>query len=116
MELKKKLVAYDRTLLIAYPRRMEPKKFGGRGARARRQKRYAEYFFFSFDMPNLTRLTVTGESLAVVLSLLCCVPLLYHFFFSLCHGTMQFHEGKNDARVFEALRARNPHIYAGYTF
>ncbi|KAH9950409.1 40S ribosomal protein S16 [Amylocystis lapponica] len=40
MELKKKLVAYDRTLLIADPRRMEPKKFGGHGARARRQKSY----------------------------------------------------------------------------
>jgi small subunit ribosomal protein S16e len=41
LALKKKLVAYDRTLLIADPRRMEPKKFGGHGARARRQKRYA---------------------------------------------------------------------------
>jgi len=40
MELKKKLVAYDRSLLIADPRRMEPKKFGGQGARARRQKSY----------------------------------------------------------------------------
>jgi small subunit ribosomal protein S16e len=40
IELKKRLVAYDRTLLIADPRRMEPKKFGGQGARARRQKRY----------------------------------------------------------------------------
>ncbi|KDQ63456.1 hypothetical protein JAAARDRAFT_29475 [Jaapia argillacea MUCL 33604] len=40
MELKKKLVAYDRSLLIADPRRMEPKKFGGHGARARRQKSY----------------------------------------------------------------------------
>jgi len=40
LELKKKLVAYDRTLLIADPRRMEPKKFGGQGARARRQKSY----------------------------------------------------------------------------
>lgn len=39
-ELKKKLVAYDRALLIADPRRMEPKKFGGQGARARRQKRF----------------------------------------------------------------------------
>jgi len=38
--LKKQLVAYDRTLLIADPRRMEPKKFGGGGARARRQKSY----------------------------------------------------------------------------
>ncbi|KAF8531031.1 40S ribosomal protein S16 [Gautieria morchelliformis] len=40
LELKKTLVAYDRTLLIADPRRMEPKKFGGQGARARRQKSY----------------------------------------------------------------------------
>ncbi|KZT37422.1 ribosomal protein S9 [Sistotremastrum suecicum HHB10207 ss-3] len=40
LELKKTLVAYDRSLLIADPRRMEPKKFGGGGARARRQKSY----------------------------------------------------------------------------
>ncbi|KAJ7630882.1 ribosomal protein S5 domain 2-type protein [Roridomyces roridus] len=40
MSLKKLLVDYDRTLLIADPRRMEPKKFGGAGARARRQKSY----------------------------------------------------------------------------
>lgn len=39
-ELKKAFVAYDRTLLIADARRMEPKKFGGRGARARFQKSY----------------------------------------------------------------------------
>jgi len=40
LELKKALIAYDRSLLIADPRRTEPKKFGGRGARARRQKSY----------------------------------------------------------------------------
>nr|GAT44140.1 40S ribosomal protein [Mycena chlorophos] len=40
MALKKTLVDYDRNLLIADPRRMEPKKFGGGGARARRQKSY----------------------------------------------------------------------------
>ncbi|CED85095.1 40s ribosomal protein s16 [Phaffia rhodozyma] len=40
LEIKKALVAYDRTLLIADPRRMEPKKFGGPGARARVQKSY----------------------------------------------------------------------------
>ncbi|KAK4689742.1 small subunit ribosomal protein S16e, partial [Tremellales sp. Uapishka_1] len=40
IDLKKTLIAYDRTLLVADPRRMEPKKFGGRGARARRQKSY----------------------------------------------------------------------------
>ena len=38
LELKKTLIAYDRSLLVADPRRMEPKKFGGRGARSRRQK------------------------------------------------------------------------------
>ncbi|WWC69392.1 40S ribosomal uS9 domain-containing protein [Kwoniella pini CBS 10737] len=38
LELKKTLIAYDRTLLVADPRRTEPKKFGGRGARSRRQK------------------------------------------------------------------------------
>jgi len=41
LEIKKQLVSYDRSLLIADPRRQEPKKFGGGGARARRQKRYA---------------------------------------------------------------------------
>uniref|UniRef100_A0A7S1X7W4 Small ribosomal subunit protein uS9c n=2 Tax=Eukaryota TaxID=2759 RepID=A0A7S1X7W4_9CHLO len=39
-EIKDILLAYDRTLLVADPRRCEPKKFGGRGARARFQKSY----------------------------------------------------------------------------
>jgi len=39
-ELKKTLLEYDRTLLVADPRRMEPKKFGGQGARVRRQMSY----------------------------------------------------------------------------
>jgi len=39
-EIKDILVAYDRTLLVADPRRREPKKFGGRSARARFQKSY----------------------------------------------------------------------------
>ena len=37
-EIKEQLVAYDRNLLVADPRRHEPKKFGGPGARARYQK------------------------------------------------------------------------------
>ena len=37
-EIKDVLLAYDRTLLVADPRRCEPKKFGGHGARARFQK------------------------------------------------------------------------------
>ncbi|KAJ7013491.1 hypothetical protein NC653_003229 [Populus alba x Populus x berolinensis] len=39
-EIKDILVRYDRTLLVADPRRCETKKFGGRGARARFQKSY----------------------------------------------------------------------------
>ena len=39
-QIKDILVQYDRTLLVADPRRMEPKKFGGPGARARYQKSY----------------------------------------------------------------------------
>merc|ERR1712139_463068 len=39
-EIKEILQTYDRSLLVADPRRCEPKKFGGPGARARRQKSY----------------------------------------------------------------------------
>jgi len=39
-EMKDILIQYDRTLLVADPRRCEPKKFGGPGARARYQKSY----------------------------------------------------------------------------
>lgn len=39
-ELKELLIQYDKTLLVADPRRCEPKKFGGKGARARFQKSY----------------------------------------------------------------------------
>jgi small subunit ribosomal protein S16e len=39
-DIKKALMDYDRTLLVADPRRMEPKKFGGQDARVRRQMSY----------------------------------------------------------------------------
>ena len=39
-EIRDQLTRYDRTLLVADPRRSEPKKFGGPGARARYQKSY----------------------------------------------------------------------------
>merc|ERR1712124_26117 len=39
-EIKEVLMEYDRKLLVADPRRCEPKKFGGRGARARKQMSY----------------------------------------------------------------------------
>merc|ERR1711974_430954 len=38
--IKDILVQFDRSLLVADPRRNEPKKFGGPGARARYQKSY----------------------------------------------------------------------------
>jgi len=39
-EIKDILTAYDRQLIVADPRRCEPKKFGGPAARARYQKSY----------------------------------------------------------------------------
>lgn len=39
-EMKELLLQYDKTLLVSDPRRCEPKKFGGHGARARFQKSY----------------------------------------------------------------------------
>ncbi|WP_148688141.1 MULTISPECIES: 30S ribosomal protein S9 [unclassified Methanopyrus] len=39
-DLRDAYMAYDRHMLKGDPRRKEPKKFGGRGARARRQKSY----------------------------------------------------------------------------
>lgn len=39
-QLRKTLLEYDRTLLVSDPRRCEPKKYGGRSARARFQKSY----------------------------------------------------------------------------
>lgn len=39
-EIKALLLDYDRSLLVADPRRCEPKKFGGKSARSRFQKSY----------------------------------------------------------------------------
>jgi len=39
-EIRQKLLNYDRNLLVSDPRRCEPKKYGGRSARARFQKSY----------------------------------------------------------------------------
>lgn len=39
-ELKEVFLQYDKTLIVTDPRRCEPKKFGGKGARARFQKSY----------------------------------------------------------------------------
>jgi small subunit ribosomal protein S16e len=40
LEIKEILMNYDRALLVSDPRRREPKKYGGPGARARYQKSY----------------------------------------------------------------------------
>lgn len=39
-QLRDTLVSYDRSLLVSDPRRCEPKKAGGPGARTRKQKSY----------------------------------------------------------------------------
>ena len=39
-QIKELLLEYDRSLLVADPRRVEPKKFGGKGARAKKQKSF----------------------------------------------------------------------------
>lgn len=75
-ELKKKYIDYDRTLLIADPRRMEPKKFGGRGARARRQKRYVCSHLQRKHGPLISPQTVTVNHSCTI----SCVWLSY----SLC--------------------------------
>ena len=67
IELKKKLVAYDRTLLIADPRRMEPKKFGGAGARARRQKRCVILKFPEFLTNEPYSHSVIGDGYTLLL-------------------------------------------------
>jgi small subunit ribosomal protein S9 len=39
-QLRSMFIEYDRTMVVGDPRRKEPKKFGGPGARARDQKSY----------------------------------------------------------------------------
>jgi len=40
IRIKDLIRSFDRTLLVSDPRRCEPKKFGGKGARAKYQKSY----------------------------------------------------------------------------
>ena len=83
MELKKKLVAYDRTLLIADPRRMEPKKFGGAGARARRQKRFVCCLHKLHEHSTDGYFPVTGETFFGAAYLLSCYSPTVQ-----CHDSM----------------------------
>ena len=88
MELKKKLVAYDRTLLIADPRRMEPKKFGGAGARARRQKRFVSLVDMKFLCADSLCPTVTVECLYSCPHILHCI-IMFYTHLSLFHDSMR---------------------------
>jgi small subunit ribosomal protein S16e len=84
LELKKQLVTYDRTLLIADPRRMEPKKFGGQGARARRQKRcvgspWAQVFRL------IDRVLQLPVNVALYITLHACISMpITHFLHAFC--------------------------------
>ena len=73
LELKKKLVAYDRSLLIADPRRMEPKKFGGHGARARRQKRYARFALSTNRAHRVPQLPINALCITYICSVFPCL-------------------------------------------
>jgi small subunit ribosomal protein S16e len=89
MSLKKTLVDYDRTLLIADPRRMEPKKFGGGGARARRQKRCVSlYCIVLTDFLTPSQLPLSGGSVSVL--------VLSSYLGSMIICSMARHERLND--------------------
>ena len=91
IELKKKLVAYDRTLLIADPRRMEPKKFGGRGARARRQKRCASACCYgSIRLTYALQLPVKAPRLCFP-AFFCCITFSAVYVMAPCN----FYEDKS---------------------
>jgi small subunit ribosomal protein S16e len=75
LDLKKKFVSYDRSLLISDPRRAEPKKFGGRGARARRQKR---------SVQPLLSIEPLLDPITLQLPLICFAAALHLFSIIVC--------------------------------
>ena len=99
LDLKKKLVAYDRSLLIADPRRAEPKKFGGRGARARRQKRLVQ---------SLLSIEPLFDPLAPQLPLICLAAALYVFsiIVCLCHEQHDLHKNNRISRARDKTSTR----------
>merc|ERR1711977_206842 len=90
LELRKTLIAFVRTLLVSDPRRCEPKKFGGPGARARYQKSYRQRlspplicpsFVFPSRIPTYNRHRAARSTLSLCPALPDClsswlVPLL----------------------------------------
>ncbi|CAG8598455.1 5663_t:CDS:2 [Paraglomus brasilianum] len=55
-EIKDTLIRYDRSLLVADPRRCEPKKFGGPGARARHINTNRRLFNNAVQIPEILSL------------------------------------------------------------
>merc|ERR1712168_468073 len=74
-EIKDILISYDRSLLVADPRRNEPKKFGGPGARARYQKSYRQNQELAPDIVSPE--TYPTSRLEIPLVLCCRVPLFH---------------------------------------
>ena len=95
LALKKKLVAYDRTLLIADPRRMEPKKFGGQGARARRQKRYA-------ILSLMFTLTLMHYAVTVEVFFSVFYEILYHISMSYSSTAVLFSVAEMSLRIISS--------------
>lgn len=98
-------MAYDRSLLVADPRRMEPKKFGGRGARSRRQKVglfRRDYKGLEAD-GSLTDKRISGERDLVVYRL-ASFPLRLWCLdgrgFGIAEGRKVWSEGALDGTVF----------------
>ena len=104
LSLKKSLVDYDRALLIADPRRMEPKKFGGAGARARRQKRYGLYSFeVHRNGSNTVRFPVT-DRLFILLPRLVHYVCRYAIWRSVCFTSKIYAPFRNHLTSSFALR------------
>lgn len=105
MELKKKLVAYDRTLLIADPRRMEPKKFGGAGARARRQKSYVFFCLCSGAHAVLTYVFLQLPlSVRGCWSLLLCMSCFITHSILYAMATCNLYDGSMHRRMCHLVR------------
>lgn len=75
--LKQELMQYDRNLLISDPRRKEPKKAGGPGARARYQK-VCSACFLCTTLVYPTVVFVAAHSYHEILSVLCAELPLKH--------------------------------------
>ncbi|VEN54953.1 unnamed protein product [Callosobruchus maculatus] len=103
-ELKDILIQYDRTLLVADPRRCEPKKFGGPGARARYQKSY-----LVLDAVSLTSQSGEVDLLrAHFCALLAADNLILALFCSACSLLVGFRIHKINTKMFACARLIAP--------